>query len=71
MQLISKYNKIICFLLCVIVIYSKYVWVVSLKIQKIITISKVSQNFLDESVRKPNKLWVDNGRKFCNRSTKS
>ena len=41
------------------------------EIQKIITITKVSQKLLDESVSKPNKIWVDNGRKFCNRSTKS
>ena len=41
------------------------------EIQKIITITKVSQKLLDESVSKPNKMWVDNGRKFCNRSTKS
>ena len=34
MQLISKYNKGINFLLCVIDIFSKYVWVVPLKDKK-------------------------------------
>ena len=31
MQLIGKFNKVICFLLYVIDIFSKYTWVVSLK----------------------------------------
>ena len=34
MQLISKFNKGFRFLLCVIDIFSKYVWVVSLKDKK-------------------------------------
>ena len=34
MQLISKFNKGFKFLLCVIDIYSKYVWVVPLKDKK-------------------------------------
>ena len=33
MQLVSKLNKGVCFLLCVIDIYSKYVWIVPLKIK--------------------------------------
>ena len=34
MQLISKSNKEICFLLCVNDIYSKYAWVICLKDKK-------------------------------------
>ena len=34
MQLISKFNKGFRFLLCVIDIYSKYAWVIPLKIKK-------------------------------------
>ena len=34
MQLISKFNKVIPFLLCVIDIFSKYAWVISLKDKK-------------------------------------
>ena len=34
MQLLSKFYKGICFLLCVIDIYSKYAWVVPLKDKK-------------------------------------
>ena len=29
------------------------------------------QNILDDSKRKPNKIWVDNGSEFYNRSMKS
>ena len=53
-QLISKFNKGICFLLCVIDIFSKYAWFITLKHKKVITITSAFQNFLDESNRKPN-----------------
>ena len=43
MQLLSKYNKVIRFLLCVIDIFSKYAWVVPLKDKKGISIVKVFQ----------------------------
>ena len=71
MQLISKFNKVIRFLLCVIDIYSKYAWVISLKDEKGITITNAFQKILKESERKPNKIWVDKGREFYNRSLKS
>ena len=71
MQLISKFNKVFRFLLCVIDIYSKYAWVIPLKDKKGITITNAFQNILDESNRKPNKIWVDKGSEFYNRSMKS
>ena len=71
MKLISKFNKGIRFLLCMIDIYSKYAWVIPLKHKKDITINDASQKILKESNRKPNKIWVDKGRKFYNRSMKS
>ena len=49
MQLISKLMKKLVFLLCIIDIYSKYVWVVPLKDKKDITISNVFQKQLEES----------------------
>ena len=52
MQLISKYNKGICLLLCVIDIYGKYAWIVLLKDKKGITFTKAFQNILDRSNRK-------------------
>ena len=64
MQLISKFNKGFLFSLCAIDIYSKYVWVVSLKDEKGITITNVFQKIFDKSGRKPNKVWVDKSSEF-------
>ena len=49
----------------------KYAWVVPLKDKNDMTITKAFQNILGESNRKPNKIWVDKGSKFYNRSMKS
>ena len=56
MQLLSRYNKGIRFLLCVIDIFSKYAWVVPLKDKKGISIVKAFQSILKQSNRKPNKI---------------
>ena len=68
MQLISKFNKGISFLLCATEIFSKYAWVILLKDKKSITITNTFQKILDESNRKPNKILVDKGSEFYNRS---
>ena len=47
MQLISKYNKGIRFLLCVIGLFSKNAWVVPLKDKKGVTIINAFQIVLD------------------------
>ena len=70
MQLTSKFNKVIQFLLCVTDIYNKYAWVIPLKHKKDIAITKNFQKILKESNRKPNKIWANKGRKFYNRSMK-
>ena len=64
MQLITKFNEGIKFLLCVIDIFSKYAWVVPLKDKKGVTIVNAFQKILDDSKRKPNKIWVDKGSEF-------
>ena len=56
MQLITKYNKGISYLLCAIYLFSKYAWVVPLKYKKGITIVSAFQSTLDSSKRKPNKI---------------
>ena len=71
MQLIRKFNDEICFLLCVIDIYSKYAWVVSLKDKKGITTTNAFQKKIVESNRSSNKIWVDKGSEFYHRSMKS
>ena len=59
MQLISKYNKGIRCLLCAIDLFSKYAFVVPLKDKKVTTIVNTFQSILDNSKRKPNKIWVE------------
>ena len=68
MQLLSKYNKGIRFLLCVIDIFSKYAWVVPLKDKKGISIVKAFQSILKQSncKQKPNEIWIDKGSEFNN-----
>ena len=66
MQLLSKYNKGIRFLLCVIDIFSKYAWVVPLKDKKGISIVKAFKIILKQPNRKPNKIWVDKGSELYN-----
>ena len=66
MQLISKFNKGFRNLLCVIYIYSKYAWVVPLKVKKGLSIVNVFQIILKQSARKPHKIWVDKGSEFYN-----
>ena len=71
MQLITKFNKGFRFSLCVIDIFSKCSWVIPLKDKKGITITNAFQKILDESNRKPTKIWADKGSKLYNRSLKS
>ena len=66
MQLISKHDKGIRYLLCVIDLFSKYAWVVPLKDKKGVSIVNAFQSILDSSERKPNKIWVDQGSEFYN-----
>ena len=63
MQLTSKFNKGIRFLLSAIDIFSKYTWAIPLK-------DKKDKKILDEFNRKPNKTWVDKGNEFYNWSMK-
>ena len=70
MKLISKFNKGIRFLLCVVDMFSKYAWFFPLKDEKGVTIFDTFQKILIDSVelcstdldsktRIPNKIWVD------------
>ena len=60
MQSLSKYNKGIKYLLCAIDIFSKYVWVVSLKDKRGISIVNAFQKIISEG-RTLNKIWVYHG----------
>ena len=70
MQLLSKFNKGIKYLLCVIDLFSKYAFVVPLKDKKGISVVNACQSVLNKSKRKPNKIWVDTGSEFYNASFK-
>ena len=59
MQLISKFSKGFKCLLCVLDIFSKNACVVPLKDKKVVSIFNAFQKILDDSKRKPNKIWVD------------
>ena len=67
MQLMSKFDTGIHFLLCPVDLFSKYAWVVSLKDKKGITIVNAFQKVLDKSDCKPNKIWVVKVSEFYNR----
>ena len=70
MQLLSKFNKGIKYLLCVIDLFFKYALVVPLKDKKGISIVNAFQSILNKSKRKPNKIWVHKGSEFYNASFK-
>ena len=76
MQLISKYNKGITYVLCVIHLFSRYAWVIPLKNKKGSSIVEGFKKILDDSGnakhsnRKLNKIWVDHGSEFYNNKFK-
>ena len=73
-QLISKFDIGIRFLLCVINIFSKDAWVFPLKYKKGVTIVNAFQKILNNSIKlhskkknkkkQTNEVWVDKGGKF-------
>ena len=71
MHLISKYNKGMRYLLCVIDLFSRYALVIPLKNKKGYSIVEGFKKILDDSNRKPNKIWVDHGSEFYNKKFKS
>ena len=67
----SKLNKRVRFLLCIIDIYSKYAWVVPLNYKKSVTIINAFQDILNDLKRKPNKIWANERSEVYSRSMKS
>ena len=64
-QSLSKCNKGVKYLLCVIDLFSEYAWVVPLKDKSGISIVHAFQKIILKG-RKPNKIWVDKGGEFYN-----
>ena len=71
MQLLSRQNKGIKYLLCVIDLFSKYAFVVPLKDKKGASVVKGFEKIVNESNRRPNKIWVDQGSEFYNKTFKN
>ena len=69
MDLLSKYNKAIKYLLCAIDLLSKYAWVFPLKYKRGITIVNAFQKIISKRC-KPNKKWIDQGHEFHNKLLK-
>ena len=65
MQSLSKYNKRIKYLLCAIDSFSKYARVFLLKDKKGTSIVNKFQKIISKE-KKPNKIWVDQGRAVYN-----
>ena len=64
MQVISKYNKGIRYLLSAIDLFSKYAWIVFLKDKNGVSIVSAFQKILDSSKRTPNKIRAEQGSEF-------
>ena len=69
MQSLSKYNKVIKYLLCAIDLFSKYAWVAPIKDKKGTSIVNAFKKII--SKRKPNKIWVNEGSEFYNNTFKN
>ena len=69
MHLLSKYDKEIKYLLCAIDFLSKHAWVVPIKYKKRTSIANAFKKIISKK-RKPNKIWVDQGSQFYNKSFK-
>ena len=65
-QSLSRKNKGIKYLLCAIDLYSKYAFVIPLKVKKRISTVNAFNKIIKQSNRKPNKIWVDQGSEFYN-----
>ena len=77
MQSLSKDNKGIKYLLCAIDLLSKYAWIIPIKDKEGTSIVNAFKKIISEKSeaeskgqRKPNKIWVDQGSEFCNKSFK-
>ena len=66
---LGKYNQGIKYLLCAINLFSKYAWVIPLKCKKGTSIVNAFKKITSKG-RKPNKIWVDQGRQFYNQTCK-
>ena len=67
MESVPSENRNVKYLFCVIFFLTKYAGVKHLKDKKVKTILNYFIELVNKSKRKPNKLWVDQGREFYNK----
>ena len=67
MESLSSKKKNVKYLFCIIDVFTKHAWVKPLKDKKGKTILNAFIKIVNESNRKLNKLWVDQGREFYNK----
>ena len=61
---LSSKNKNVKYLLCMLDVFTKYPWAKPLKDKNSKTVLNAFIAIVNESNRKQNKLWVDEGREF-------
>ena len=54
--------------MCAIDLFSKYAWIIPIKDKKGASIVNAFKKILSDLNRKPNKIWVDQGSEFNNKS---
>ena len=67
MRLLSRQNKGIKYLLCAIDLFSKYAFVVPLKDKRGASIVEGFRKIVNDSSKRPYKIWVDQGGEFYNK----
>ena len=68
MQVFSKFNRGVKYLLAVIDVFSKYGWLIPLKDKTGKYVASALKTIFEE--RKPEKMWVDKGKEFYNKDVK-
>ena len=68
MQVFSKFNHSVKYLLAVIDVFSKYCWLIPLKDKTGKSVASALKTIFKE--RKPEKMWVDKGKEFYNKDVK-
>ncbi len=71
METISSQNDGYKFILCIVDVFSKYAWAVPLKNKNSATVLSAVKEVVKESGRSPEKIWVDKGTEFYNKSFKA
>ena len=70
MRPFAKFNNGVNYLLAVIDIFSKYAWLAPLENKKGESVANALQGIFRTSGRKPNKMWVDDGKEFWNKNVR-